>query len=168
MFIITCLIRVNILEEYEIWSKRIFFLLFRYCCFRPTVGFPMQKGRHEFQNTPTWIEDQCDVIKFKPFVFYPHMEIYVQLTVNHFNYTYADWVHEATTPWVESLNITQFTACVTRTGKNKYLADSFASVDWVAYQGAPSGGVAGKVNFSTWWTGTSCRTVSFPKVCIPL
>nr|XP_058960676.1 uncharacterized protein LOC131787615 [Pocillopora verrucosa] len=125
-------------------------------------GFPMQKGRHEFQNTPSWAEDQCDVIKFKPFIFYPHMKIYVQLTVNHFNYSDDTLVHEATTPWVESINTTQFTACVTRAGRNDYPADSFALIDWVAYQGAPPGGIAGEEMFLTWWTGTSCRTVTFP------
>lgn len=129
----------------------------------------MQKGRHEFPNPPPGIEDQCVVIKFKPFIFYPLKEVHVQLTVNHFNYSYADWVHEAATPWVESVNITQFTACVTRTGKNKYLADSFPSIDWMAFQGNPPGGVAGEANFTTWSTGTSCVTVPLsPKVCLPL
>ena len=128
------------------------------------VGFPMQKGRHEFQNTPSWAEDQCEVIDFKPFIFYPHMKIYVQLTVNHFNYSDDTLVHEATTPWVESINTTQFTACVTRAGRNDYPSDSFALIDWMAYQGAPPGGVAGEEMFLTWWTGTTCLTVSFPKV----
>ncbi|XP_078382499.1 uncharacterized protein LOC144665190 isoform X3 [Oculina patagonica] len=127
------------------------------------TGFPVQKGRHEFKNSPLWAEDQCDVIKFEPFIFYPLKKIYVQLTVNHFNYSDATFVHEATTPWVESVNSTQFTACVTRAGRNDYPSDSFATIDWVAYQGAPPGGVAGEEMFSRWWTGTSCQTVSFPK-----
>ena len=151
------------------WGNGNFLNRFRCCYFRPTVGFPMQKGRHEFPNPPPGIEDQCVVIKFKPFIFYPLKEVHVQLSVNHFNYSYADWVHEAATPWVESVNITQFTACVTRTGKNKYLADSFPSIDWMAYQGNPPGGVAGEANFTTWSTGTSCVTVPLsPKVGIPL
>ncbi|KAL9961211.1 hypothetical protein ACROYT_G030114 [Oculina patagonica] len=127
------------------------------------TGFPVQKGRHEFQNSPSWAEDQCDVIKFEPFIFYPLKKVYVQLTVNHFNYSDATFVHEATTPWVESVNSTQFTACVTRAGRNDYPSDSFASIDWVAYQGAPPWGVAGEKIFSRWWTGTSCQTVSFPQ-----
>ncbi len=128
------------------------------------IGFPLQKGRHTFQNIPSWAEDQCEVIKFEPFKFYPHKKIYIQLTVNHVNYSDATFVHEATTPWVESVNSTQFTACVTRAGRNDYPSDSFATIDWVAYQGAPSGGVAGEEMFSRWWTGTSCRTVTLPKV----
>ena len=134
------------------------------CCFCSLVGFPVQRGRHEFKNTPSWAEDQCEVIKFEPFIFYPLKTIYVQLSVNHFNYSDASFVHEATTPWVESVNSTQFTACVTRAGRNDYPTDSFATVDWVAYQGAPPGGVAGEETFSRWWTGTTCQTVTLPKV----
>ncbi|XP_078382504.1 uncharacterized protein LOC144665192 isoform X1 [Oculina patagonica] len=126
------------------------------------TGFPLQKGRHKFQNVPSWAEDQCEVIKFEPFIFYPHKKIYIQLTVNHMNYSDATFVHEATSPWVESVNSTQFTACVTRAGRNDYPSDSFATIDWVAYQGAPSGGVAGEKMFSRWWTGTSCQTVTLP------
>jgi len=127
------------------------------------TGFPLQKGRHTFQNNPSWAEDQCEIIKFEPFIFYPDQKIYIQLTVNHINYSDAAVVHEATTPWVESVNSTQFTACVTRAGRNDYPTDSFATVDWVAYQGAPSGGVAGEEMFSRWWTGTTCQTVTLPQ-----
>ncbi|XP_078381917.1 uncharacterized protein LOC144664633 isoform X2 [Oculina patagonica] len=126
------------------------------------TGFPVQKGRHEFQNVPSWAEDQCEVIKFEPYIFYPHKKIYIQLTVNHYNYSDATFVHEATTPWVESVNSSQFTACVTRAGRNDYPTDGFATIDWVSYQGAPSGGVAGEEMFSRWWTGTSCQTVTLP------
>jgi len=80
------------------------------------------------------------------------------------NYSDAAFVHEATTPWVERVNSTQFTACVTRAGRNDYPADSFATVDWIAYQGAPPGGVTGEEKFSRWWTGTTCQTVALPNV----
>ena len=132
------------------------------------AGFPLQKGRHEFQNTPSWAEDQCNIIKFERYIFYPNKKIYIQLTVNHHNYTNATFVHEATTPWVESVNSSQFTACVTRAGRNDYPSDSFATIDWIAYQGAPSGGVVGEKMFSRWWTGTSCQLVTLPKVSILL
>ena len=133
-----------------------------YFCF--PKGFPLQRGRYKFSNTPSWAEDQCAVIRFEPYIFYPHKKTYIQLTVNHVNYSDSTFVHEATTPWVESVNSSQFTACVTRAGRNDYPADSFATVDWVAYQGAPSGGLAGEEIFSRWWTGTSCKTVTLPKV----
>ena len=124
----------------------------------------MQKGRHEFQNLPSWAEDQCEAIQFQPYLFYPHQKIHIQLTVNHVNYSDAAFVHEAVIPWVESVNSTQFTACVTRAGRNDYPTHSFATVDWIAYQGAPPGGVAGKEKFPRWWTGTSCQTVTLPNV----
>ncbi|XP_068736596.1 uncharacterized protein [Montipora capricornis] len=126
------------------------------------AGFPLQKGRHQFKNHPSWAEDQCETIQFEPFIFYPHQKIFIQLTVNHVNYSDPAYVHEATTPWVESVNSTQFTACVTRAGRNDYPSDSFATVDWVAYQGAPPGGIAGEKKFTRWWTGTSCQTVTLP------
>ncbi|CAH3104297.1 unnamed protein product [Pocillopora meandrina] len=135
----------------------------KYLNLKILLCFPLQKGRHQFGNVPSWAEDQCEVIQFKSFIFYPDQKIYVQLTVNHVNYSDSTVVHEATTPWVESVNSTQFTACVTRAGRNDYPSDSFATVDWVAYQGAPSGGVAGEKWFSRWWTGTSCQKVTFAK-----
>ena len=101
--------------------------------------FPLQKGRHQFPNVPSWAEDHCEVIKFKPIIFYPDQKIYIQLTVNHVIYSDSTLVHEATTPWVESVNSTQFTACVTRAGRNDYPSDSFATVDWVA--GSQDGGL---------------------------
>ena len=92
----------------------------------------------------------------------------MQLTVNHVNYSDASFVHEAAAAWVESVNTTQFIACVTRAGRNDYPADSFASVDWIAYQGAPKGGISGEELFPTWWTGTICQTVTIPSVSILL
>ena len=144
------------------WKHMYFFKISIPFC--SLVGFPVQRGRHDFKNTPSWAEDQCEVIKFDPFIFYPLKKIYVQLSVNHFNYSDESVVHEATTPWVESVNSTQFTACVTRAGRNDYPSDSLATIDWVAYQGAPPGGIAGEETFSRWWTGTTCQTVSFSKV----
>ncbi|XP_074607109.1 uncharacterized protein LOC141860059 isoform X2 [Acropora palmata] len=126
------------------------------------AGFPLQKGRHQFNNHPSWAEDQCETIQFEPFIFYPHQKIFVQLTVNHVNYSDPTFVHEATTPWLENVNNTHFTACVTRAGRNDYPSDSFATVDWIAYQGSPPGGVVGEKKFSRWWTGTSCETVNLP------
>ena len=58
-----------------------------------------------------------------------------------------------------------FTVCVTQAGRNeKKNGKTFASVDWLAYQGAPDGGVLGEMDMPTWWTGTSCRRVSLPPV----
>ena len=66
------------------------------------------------------------------FILLKKIYIHVQLTVNHMNYSDSALVHEATIPWVENVNSTQFTACVTRADRNDYPSDSFATVDWVA------------------------------------
>jgi len=58
-----------------------------------------------------------------------------------------------------------FTVCVTQAGRNeKRNGETFATVDCLAYQGAPDGGVSGKMDMPTWQTGTSCRTVSLLSV----
>ena len=58
----------------------------------------------------------------------------------------------------------QFTACVMAAGYNECKSRANVSIDWIAYQGAPVGGVTGEVRMSQWWTGTTCETVSFPSV----
>ena len=74
-------------------------------------------------------------------------------------------VHEAVVAWVEEILENNFTVCVTQAGRNeKRNGETFATVDWLAYQGAPDGGVSGEMDMPTWWTGTSCRTVSLPSV----
>ena len=53
--------------------------------------------------------------------------------------------------------------CVTAAGRNDRLIKEFATVDWMAYQGAPDGGVAGKMRSPEWWTGSQCSKVSLPQ-----
>ncbi|CAH3196320.1 unnamed protein product [Porites evermanni] len=53
--------------------------------------------------------------------------------------------------------------CVTAAGRNDRFIKEFATVDWMAYQGAPDGGVAGKTRISEWWTGTQCSKVNLPQ-----
>ena len=54
--------------------------------------------------------------------------------------------------------------CVTHAGRNDRPSKTTASVDWIAYQGAPPGGVTDRVRISAWWTGTTCKTIAFPQV----
>ena len=49
-------------------------------------------------------------------------------------------------------------------GYNERKSRANVSIDWIAYQGAPVGGVTGEVRMSQWWTGTTCKTVNFPSV----
>ena len=52
---------------------------------------------------------------------------------------------------------------MTAAGRNDRFIKEFATVDWMAYQGAPDGGVAGKTCISEWWTGTQCSKVNLPQ-----
>ena len=57
---------------------------------------------------------------------------------------------------------------MTATGRNDRSIQEFATVDWMAYQGAPDGGVAGKSRISQWWTGSQCKEVNLPQVIVYL
>ena len=55
---------------------------------------------------------------------------------------------------------------MTAAGRNDRSINEFATVDWMAYQGAPDGGVAGKTRVSEWWTGTQCEEVIVPQASL--
>ena len=65
------------------------------------------------------------------------------------------YVHDAAVSWVENVNNDSFTACVMAAGYNERKSYANVTVDWMAYQGAPVGGVTGEVRMSQWWTGHS-------------
>ena len=115
-------------------------------------------------HIPSLGYSHCEVIRFKPYVFYPDKSIEVQITVNHFDTNDKSYVHDAAVSWVENVNYGQFTACVMAAGYNERKSNANVTVDWMAYQGAPVGGVAGKVRISQWWTGTTCKAVNLPSV----
>ena len=124
-----------------------------------------QHGRLHMPHIPSLGYSHCEVIRFKPYVFYPDKPIEVQITVNHMDTSDKSYVHDAAVSWVEIVNDDQFTACVMAAGFNERKSNANVTVDWMAYQGAPVGGVTGEVRMSQWWTGTTCETVIFPKVC---
>ncbi|XP_068741931.1 uncharacterized protein [Montipora capricornis] len=127
------------------------------------TGFPSQKGRHRLRHYPVWAEVVCEQVPLKPYVFYPDKPVHMQVSVNHVNFSDASYVHEAAVAWVEDIMDNNFTVCVTQAGRNdRRNGETFATVDWLAYQGAPDGGVSGKMDMPNWQTGTSCRTVSLP------
>ncbi|PFX12948.1 C-type lectin domain family 4 member M [Stylophora pistillata] len=126
-------------------------------------GFPSQKGRDRLRHHPSWAEAVCEQVPLVPYVFYPDKPVHVQVSVNHVNFSDPSYVHEAAVAWVEDIRENNFTVCVTQAGRNKKNnRKTFATVDWLAYQGAPDGGLSGDMDMSTWWTGTSCRTISLP------
>ena len=115
-------------------------------------------------HIPSLGYSHCEIIPLKPFVFYPDKPIEVQLTVNHIDTSDKLYVHDAAVSWVENISTHQFTACVMAAGFNERKSNANVTVDWMAYQGAPVGGVSGKERMSQWWTGTTCKTVNFPSV----
>ena len=88
----------------------------------------------------------------------------VQITVNHIDTIDKSYAHDAAVSWVENVNYDRFTACVMAAGFNERKSNANVTVDWMAYQGAPVGGVAGEVRLSQWWTGTTCKSINFPSV----
>ncbi|XP_073250476.1 uncharacterized protein [Porites lutea] len=127
-------------------------------------GFPFQRDRRHMPHIPSLGYSHCEVIRFRPFVFYPDKPIQVQITVNHINTSDVNYVHDAAVSWFEDATYEQFTACVMAAGYNERKSRANVSIDWIAYQGAPVGGVTGEVRMSQWWTGTTCKTVNFPSV----
>ena len=115
-------------------------------------------------HIPSLGYSHCEVIRFKHFVFYPDKPIEVQITVNHVDTSDKSYVHDAAVSWVENVNNDGFTACVMAAGYNERKSYANVTVDWMAYQGAPVGGVTNEVRMSQWWTGTTCETVKFPAV----
>ncbi|XP_022809824.1 uncharacterized protein LOC111346825, partial [Stylophora pistillata] len=125
-------------------------------------GFPFQRGRRQIPHVPLLGYSHCEVIRLRPFVFYPDKALEVQITVNHIDTKDKSYVHDAAVSWVENVNNNRFTACVMAAGFNERQSNANVTVDWMAYQGAPVGGVADEVRLSQWWTGTTCKSVIFP------
>ena len=115
-------------------------------------------------HIPSLGYSHCEVIRLKPYVFYPDKSLEVQITVNHIDTSDKAYVHDAAVSWVENVSYNRFTACVMAAGYNERKYNANVTVDWMAYQGAPVGGVAGEVRISQWWTGTTCNEVNFPPV----
>jgi len=115
-------------------------------------------------HIPSLGYSHCEVIRLRRYVFYPDKPLEVQITVNHIDTSDKAYVHDAAVSWVENVSYERFTACVMVAGYNERKSKANVTVDWMAYQGAPVGGVAGEVRISQWWTGTTCKSVNFPSV----
>ena len=101
-------------------------------------------------------------MQFEPLTFYPDKPVHVQISVSHVNATSG--VHDAAVSWVEDVSDNNFTFCVMETGRNEGPPHGYATLEYVAYQGAPSGGLVGEVSLPEWWTGTKCETVDISSV----
>ena len=74
----------------------------------PSTGFPIQTGRVSLKRHVQWAETACEVVKFPPFSFYPDKEVHVQITINHWNISEKNFIHDATVSWVETVNFENF------------------------------------------------------------
>ena len=73
-------------------------------------------------------------------------------------------VHRAITSWTENVNTRNFTVCAMQSGRNGNNFNLFATVDWMAYQGATPEVITEIISIKKWWSGTNCEDVTFPKV----
>ena len=98
-------------------------------------------------------------------MFYPDKPIEVQITVNHIDTSDKWYVHDAAVSWVENTNYDRFTACVMAAGFNERESSANVTIDWVAYQGAPVGGLAGEKTNITMvdWNDLCNRELSISK-----
>ena len=108
----------------------------------------------------------CEVIPLHAEKFSSDKPVHVQATVSHFNSTNSSFVQEAIATWVENVRLDQFTACFAKVGRGKRPSFAQTNFYWIAYQGAPDGGVSGQVIFPPFWSGTNCQKVILPPVRI--
>lgn len=111
-------------------------------------------------------EMKCSDIVYNASDFYALQPIHVLLTINHGGQTNG-LVHDAVNTWVENVGEGKFTACAMKSGRLEHdipLPPDYglASVDWVAFQGSPRGGLVGIELIEDWWEGTTCNLVTLP------
>ena len=129
------------------------------------TGFPVVRGSVDLLRVSKWTDSTCKTVDLPPYRFYPDKQVHVQVSVNHMKLNDSVTVHDAVTSWTERVNTENFTVCVMQTGRNSGESlNPFATVDWLAYQGAPPEGMAGTIKMQKWWSGTKCAHVAFPKV----
>ena len=136
----------------------------RTSAFYISAGFPIVHGRVKLVRVSDWSDSSCQTVVFPPYRFYPNKEVQVQITLNHMNLNDSVTVHHAITSWTEKINTQNFTVCAMQSGRNGNNFNPFATVDWMAYQGALKEGTTGRIKMTKWWSGTNCADVTFPKV----
>ena len=115
---------------------------------------------------PKWSDSSCETVIFPPYRFYPEKQVRVQITVTHMNLNDSETVHDAVTSWIEDSNTKNFTVCAMQSGRKSRNFNPFATIIWVAYQGAPPNGMTGIIKMQEWWSGTKCAKVTFSKVSL--
>lgn len=123
----------------------------------------LHRGRVTLQLDKT--EVQCKPVAFKGAEFNLGGFIHILTSINYFNET-GPFVHDAAVTWVEEVSTDGFSVCALKTGRNDRLTpdSGLTFVDYIACQGTPPGSMAGEVNITQWWEGTTCKIVDIPKV----
>ena len=129
------------------------------------TGFPLLRDKIELR-VPKWSDSSCETVIFPPYRFYPEKQVHVQITVTHMNLNDSETVHDAVTSWIEDSNTENFTVCAMQSGRKSRNFNPFATIIWVAYQGAPPNGMTGIIKMQEWWSGTKCAKVTFSKVSL--
>ena len=125
--------------------------------------FIMQRGRLALHLDTSDV--QCKSAVFENKTFNDFRRVHVQTTINYFNET-GGFVHDAAVTWTEKISSGGFSACVLKAGRlDRETPDKgLTFIDYIAYEGAPDGAVAGEESLVSWWDGTHCRLVNIPEV----
>ena len=128
-----------------------------------SLEFTMQRGRLALHLDTSDV--QCKAAVFQNQTFNDFRRVHVQTTINYFNET-GSFVHDAAVTWAEKISSRGFSACVLKAGRlDREIPDNgLTFIDYIAYEGAPKGAVAGEESLVSWWDGTHCRSVKIPEV----
>ena len=123
----------------------------------------MQRGRLALQLHTSDV--QCKSAAFQNQTFNDFRRVHVQTTINYFNES-GSFVHDAAVTWTEKISSKGFRACVLKAGRLERTTpdEGLTFIDYIAYEGAPEGTVAGEESLVSWWDGTHCRLVNIPEV----
>ena len=114
----------------------------------------MQFGQGTFTITAA-LEYECKSFAFNP-AYKSGSDVRVQLGLHEKD---ANPTYEAAVSWVEKVTVNGFQACVATSGP--IAGSRLVSLQWMAFLGEPSGGLAGIQAVVLWTTGTKCKDVYF-------
>lgn len=122
----------------------------------------MQRGRFALHLDTSDV--QCKAAVFQNQTFNDFRRVHVQTTINYFNET-GSFVHDAAVTWAEKISSRGFSACVLKASRleRETPDNGLTFIDYIAYEGAPKGAVAGEESLVSWWDGTHCRSVNIPE-----
>ena len=70
-------------------------------------------------------------------------------------------IHDSAVVWTAGVTRSSFRVCMMETGVG---TNGSADVNWLAYQGTPTGMLGGVASFATFTSGTKCKRVDFAQV----